>query len=53
MTIADLIRLAQNRLMTLNTRVTVAIRDGDADAVARLDAEIAQTQETLNQLQSI
>ena len=50
MTITDLIRLAQNRLMTLNAQATVANQRGDTDQLAKIEEEVAQTQSTLTQL---
>jgi hypothetical protein len=53
MSISDLIRLAQNRLATLNSARATADRDGDADRVAALDTEIAETEATLAALRGI
>lgn len=53
MTIPDLVRLMQNRVATLNGQRTTAESNGDLSRVVALDAEIAETQETLSQLQSL
>lgn len=53
MSISDLIRLAQNRLATLNSARATADRDGDADRVAALDTEISETEATLAALRGI
>lgn len=50
MTIQQLIQLATRRIAHLNQARIAAERIGDADSIARYDAEIEQTQETLNQL---
>lgn len=50
MTIEQLINLTENRLLYLQGARSAAWASGDADGVARLDSDIAQTQETLNQL---
>jgi hypothetical protein len=53
MSISDLIRLAQNRLATLNSARATADRDGDADRVAQIEAEIVKTEETISTLRRI
>lgn len=53
MTIQDLIRLAQTRLAYLSQRRSVAESTGDAVAVSAVDAEIAETEHTLQHLQGI
>lgn len=53
MTVNDLIRLMTNRLTTLNGHRTTAHSNGDLDRVVALDAEIAETESTLSQLQSL
>jgi hypothetical protein len=53
MSISDLIRLAQNRLATLNSARATADRDGDADRVAALEAEIVKTEETIATLRRV
>ena len=53
MTISDLIRLASNRLSTLNSAKATADQNGDVDRVAMLDAEIAETETTLAALRGI
>lgn len=50
MTISDLITLAQNRLATLNGARATAVALGQDDRIAALDAEIADTEATLEQL---
>jgi hypothetical protein len=53
MSIDDLIRLAQNRLSTLNSARATADRNGDAERVGMLDDEIAETEATLEILRGI
>lgn len=53
MTIADLIRLASNRLSTLNNQRGTAVGLGDTDAIERLDQTIYETQDTLNKLHTL
>ncbi|MFN7185682.1 MAG: hypothetical protein ACK5VE_04870 [Alphaproteobacteria bacterium] len=50
MTIQQLIQLANRRISYLTEMRIAAERIGDADSIARYDAEIEQTQDTLNQL---
>ena len=52
MTVSDLIRLAQNRLSALNGARATAVALGQDDRISALDAEIAETEATLAQLQS-
>jgi|688.fasta_scaffold417003_2 hypothetical protein len=53
MSISDLIRLAQNRLATLNSARATADRNGEPDRVAALDAEITETEATLETLRGL
>ena len=53
MTILKLIQLAQRRLARLEQDRLGADLIGDTDAIERIDAEIAETQATLNHLQSL
>ena len=53
MTLNDLIMIMTNRLATLNSSKTTAERNGDLAQVTRLDNEINETQQTLDQLRSI
>ncbi len=53
MSISDLIRLAQNRLATLNNAWATADRDGDDARIAQLDTEIAETEVTLAKLKAV
>jgi hypothetical protein len=46
MTVDDLIEMADARLALCAQRRSVAVADGDVQAVIRLDAEIAQTEAT-------
>jgi len=50
MTIAQLITLAANRLAALNNARATAVALGEIAALDALDADIAETQATLNQL---
>jgi hypothetical protein len=53
MSISDLIRLAQNRLATLNSAWATADRDGDDARISQLETEIAETEATLAALRGI
>lgn len=53
MTLNDLITIMTNRLDTLNGSKVTAQRSGDLAQVTRLDDEINETQQTLDQLRSI
>lgn len=53
MKISDLITLTQNRLATLNNARASAVSMGQADRVSALDAEISETQDTINQLRTL
>lgn len=53
MTVSKLIQLAQRRLARLEQDRLGADLIGDIDAMVRIDSEIAETQATLNQLQSL
>lgn len=53
MTQQDLIELASNRLATLNNQRASALARGDADKLATLDADVAETEQTLQALRSL
>ena len=53
MTIADLIRLASNRLATLNGQRNTAVAHGDTLALESIDNLIAETQATLDKLHTL
>lgn len=53
MTISDLIRLLQNQIATLNGLLATATIQGDTARVLLLDAQILQTQATLDQLKTV
>ena len=53
MTVAQLITLAANRLAALNTARATAVGLGTIAVLDALDADIAETQATLNQLRSL
>jgi hypothetical protein len=53
MTIADLLRLAEARLATLNGAHATASRLGDAQRMAQIDAEVAETTATLAALRGL
>ena len=53
MNIDQLKTLAENRLGYLEAQRENAVTIGDAEAVARIDAEKAETQNTLNELNSL
>ena len=53
MTIPQLITLASNRLAALNSARATAVALGDVERIAALDADIAETQATLDALQTL
>ena len=53
MTISDLIRLASNRAALLAHQRGLADHQGDVARLVELDAQIAQTQETLEKLHTL
>jgi len=53
MTLADLLKLAQARLSTLNGQRADAVITGNAPAIERLDRDIAETQATIDALRSL
>jgi|LakMenEpi03Aug12_release.lakeMendotaPanAssembly.Ray.scaffolds.fasta_scaffold3590153_1 hypothetical protein len=53
MTIQQLITLASNRLAALNTSRANAVALGDVERIDALDAEIAETQNTLDALNTL
>ena len=53
MTIPQLITLASNRLAALNTSRANAVALGDIERIDALDAEIAETQNTLDALHTL
>lgn len=53
MTVSDLIRLMTNKLATLNGQRTTAVVHGDVELLVALDAQIAETQATLDQLKTL
>lgn len=53
MTLADLIELVSNRLAILNGQRAGAFARGEADRVAALDADVAETEHTLTALRSL
>lgn len=53
MTIQELIRLASNRLAALNTSLASAVATGDVSRIDALDADIAETQSTIDKLNTL
>lgn len=53
MTVQKLIQMAERRIVYLEQTKINAEAIGDADAVARIDAEVAETQATLAQLRTL
>lgn len=53
MKVSDLITLLERRLVYLGTLRSSAAALGDIAQIERLDADMAETQETLNQLNGI
>ena len=53
MNLTDIIRIVSNRLDALRAQRVLAVHVGDLEQVTRLDADIAQTQTTLDQLRTL
>jgi hypothetical protein len=53
MSVSDLISLLKRRLVYLGQLRTSAVAIGDLAQVDRIDTEVAETQSTLNQLESL
>jgi hypothetical protein len=53
MSVSDLISLLKKRLVYLGNLRTSAVAIGDLAQVDRIDTESAETQSTLNQLESL
>lgn len=53
MTLSDVIRIVNNKLHNLSVSKQAAIDAGDLDRVVALEEDIASTQNTLNQLQTL
>lgn len=53
MTVQELIRLLENKLVELNRARASLFNVGDVGAVFNLDAEIEKTAATLNQLKAL
>lgn len=53
MTILELIEMCERRIAYLNGVRGSAAALGDIQQVERIDAQLAETQQTLNQLQSL
>lgn len=50
MTIDEISKIVSNRLQFLKAQRTQAVAAGELEQVTKLDAQIAETQETLNKL---
>jgi hypothetical protein len=53
MNIAELIDIARSRLLYLAQQRETAVRIGDMTQIAIIDADVSQTQTTLNELLSL
>ena len=53
MSISELIRLMEARLTALNSARASAATVGDIEQIQRIDADVAQTQLTLDQLRTL
>jgi len=53
MKIAQLLEVAQSKLAALNTEMTTALRTGNTDEIVRLEAEIAETQHSIENLNTL
>jgi hypothetical protein len=52
MNIAFIIKVLENRLQSLNNIRSAAINVGDLEKIVQIDAEIDETQMTLNELRN-
>lgn len=53
MKIAELITLAENKLAALNNEMSYAIQVGEVEEITRIEAQVSETQATLDQLRSV
>ena len=53
MTVADLIKLMQNRIAALNGQRNTAVSVGDVEQILIIDGQIEATQITLDQLKTL
>jgi len=53
MNIAFLSRVMQNRLQSLNNIRSGAVNSGDLERIVQIDAEIAETEKTIKELQYV
>ncbi len=53
MKIQELITLAENKLIALNTEMSNAIQHGDVEAITRIETQVAETQNTLDTLRAM
>lgn len=53
MTLAEVIRLVENKLSALNSARASALAIGDMNQVILLDSQITETQMTLDQLRTL
>jgi len=53
MTLVEMLDIAKNRLSYLSFLRESAVRTGDAAALAATEADLATTQQTINQLESL
>lgn len=52
MNIAFILRVMENRLQSLNNIRTAAVNSGDLEKIVQLDAEIAETEITIQDLRT-
>lgn len=53
MKIAELITLAENKLSALNNEMSYATQVGEVEEITRIEAQVTETQATLDQLRRI
>lgn len=53
MKISQLIDVVQSKLVILNIEMITAVRTGNTDEIVRLDAEIAETQRSIENLNTL
>ncbi len=53
MKISELITLTENKLATLNNEMAYAIQVGEVEEIARIEAQVTETQHTLDALRAV
>jgi hypothetical protein len=53
MTVTDLVKLAENKLQSLNRKLVILQAEGAVDSILKLNLELEETESTLNQLKGL